>query len=288
MMVEETIALHEKVNNNIFNYLPLLSNILSFITDNIFFDIQIAMNYLLYNNLKNEDNYNIIRKIKKSVIHSIFNVLQLNLESYKYKNLNLYNKYFYDILNYLLYESNRLNVLELFDNIKVSNTVLFKLSPSYFIRHIAYKVHGIFYNFYCNFNNISCEDISTEVALILLDIEENFEIAIISYKPLNIAEGIEVALIPNDIDKYIIDDMTSYLPLQLEIIEEYIPETSITYLKFISLCYYNNYSIVMNKKIHLRIIKDENDRYYTTIYINDMKCNANNCICNNSDIMYKI
>jgi hypothetical protein len=53
-MVEETIALNKKVNNNIFNYLPLLSNILFFITDNIFYDVQIAMNYLLYNNLKNE------------------------------------------------------------------------------------------------------------------------------------------------------------------------------------------------------------------------------------------
>lgn len=125
----------------VFDFLPLLSIILSFISDNIYTDTQNAMKYFLYHQLKSEKEYYIIKKMKKlftDMCYSRFRTYLIN---------NYHSEITQDMINKF---PNKTTFFELCHGVKVSRTLLFQLSnksTNSFLdigRHICKQVIEIF------------------------------------------------------------------------------------------------------------------------------------------------
>ena len=143
--------------NDVIKYLPLLSLILSFISNNNHTNIRNAYNYLLYHQLKNEDNYYIIRQMKnlfiRMIYSNLFNYLIIgnyeDIDDTGYSNEDI-NEYITEDMIYLFPDET--TFLELCSSITVSFTILIELSKNnsnFYVRlgkYICYKVFDIFYN----------------------------------------------------------------------------------------------------------------------------------------------
>ena len=153
-MVEKSKAIQKEINISllsinenpfelVFRYLPLFSIILSFISDNVYTNTQDTMNHFLYHQLKSENEYHIIRQMKKLFIQMIYSNLYSNLITDSPSDItdNMKRKF-----------PNETTFLELCKNVKVSRTLLFELSnnsSNYFVKIgqiICNQVLQIFYD----------------------------------------------------------------------------------------------------------------------------------------------
>jgi hypothetical protein len=214
-------------------------------SNNIYTDIQTAINYLLYHNLYNQKNYNIIKEIKKSILCQIHRLLYYRLESfiYSYENtslISIFNKY--EFIRHLKYSiQDRFTFYELCANIKIPKLLLLQLANnktnSYVViaTHIAKQVCEIIQNKINNYNTNN----------IIIDTILNF-------------------------NNYIIPIDNNFNFTRLERLN---PGSCIIIFNFLSLFYDDQRIFVFN------CITDKNNKYHSWIHINNEKCKNDDCAC---------
>ena len=103
----------------VFDFLPLLSLILSFISDNVYINTQSAMKYLLYHQLKNEKEYHVIKRMKKLFIDMSYSRFRSYLITDYHSEItqNMINNF-----------PDKTTFFELCDGVKVPRTLLLQLS----------------------------------------------------------------------------------------------------------------------------------------------------------------
>jgi hypothetical protein len=139
--------------DQVLTYLPLLTLILSFISNNNHTNIRNAYNYLLYHQLKNEDEYYIIRQMKNLFIRMIYSNLFTYLIIGNDEDIDDIENDTEDINEDMIYLfPDESTFIKLCSSITVSFALLIELSKNnsnFYVRlgkHICYKVFDIFYD----------------------------------------------------------------------------------------------------------------------------------------------